>query len=158
MATCFVLRSDPDRCKVLLQDLKRLENLGRDEYPKTLTKAFDLLVRESGECDTVRLPSNRHRVRRGRGGRGHQSFIFAQKGHSGRSGYENENSTCSRSSANDTDEIVSGIDGETCPNIACYGCDLHGHYRSACLCTTQTGVVSMHVGHVPTQDDCFGIL
>ena len=46
MAICFILRNDPERYKVLLQDLKRSSNLGRDEYPKTLTKAFDLLVRE----------------------------------------------------------------------------------------------------------------
>ena len=40
MAICFVLRSDPERYKVLLQDLKRSANLERDEYPKTLTEAF----------------------------------------------------------------------------------------------------------------------
>ena len=53
MAICFILRSDEIRYKRLLEDLKRSANLGRDEYPETLTKAFDLLVRESGEYDTV---------------------------------------------------------------------------------------------------------
>ena len=78
MAICFILRSDPDRYNVLLQYLERSANLGRDEYPKTLTEAFGLLVRESGEYDTVRSASNRYRSRGGRGGRGRQNFLFAQ--------------------------------------------------------------------------------
>ena len=70
MVICFILRSDPERHKVLLQDLKRSANLGCDEHPKTLTEAFDLLVRESGECDATRTVSNRYCHRGGRGGRG----------------------------------------------------------------------------------------
>ena len=53
MAICFILRSDPERYKALLQDLKRSANLRRDEYSKTLTEAFDILVRESGEYDII---------------------------------------------------------------------------------------------------------
>ena len=53
MAVCFLLRSDETRYKTLLDYLKRSSNLGRDEYHVTLTEAFDLLVRESGEYDTV---------------------------------------------------------------------------------------------------------
>jgi len=58
MAECFILRcdglSEHSRYKKLLKDLKSSANRGRDEYPTTLTDAFDLLVRESGEYDTVR--------------------------------------------------------------------------------------------------------
>ena len=53
MSVCFILRSDEFRYKSLLDDLKISANLGRDEYPTTLTDAFDLSVRESGEYDTV---------------------------------------------------------------------------------------------------------
>ena len=49
LAMCFILRSDEGRYKNLLNDLKSSANRGRDEYPTTLTDAFDLLVRESGE-------------------------------------------------------------------------------------------------------------
>ena len=70
MAICFILKSDKERYKDLLQDSKRSVNLGRDEYLETLTEAFDLLVRESDEYDTVRPTSNRYRGRGGRGGRG----------------------------------------------------------------------------------------
>ena len=93
--------------------------------PDSLTEAFDLLVRESGEYDTVRPVSNRYRGRGGRGGRGRQHFLFAQQGRGGRG---NDNITYSRLNADDTDEIVAGTDGETYPNIVCYGCNFHGHY------------------------------
>ena len=53
MAVCFILRSDESRYKSLLDGLKRSANLGIDEYPATLTEAFNLPVREYGEYNTV---------------------------------------------------------------------------------------------------------
>ena len=57
MAACLILRCDGfgerSRYKNLLEDLKSSANCGRDKYPTTLTDAFDLLVRESGEYDTI---------------------------------------------------------------------------------------------------------
>jgi len=53
-AVAFILRSDENRYKKLLDDLKSSSNRGREEYPTNLTPAFDLLVRESGEYDSVR--------------------------------------------------------------------------------------------------------
>ena len=53
MAVCYILRSDASRYSKLLDDLKSSANRGRDEYPTTLTDAFDLLVRNSGEYDTT---------------------------------------------------------------------------------------------------------
>ena len=143
----------------MLQDLKRPENLGRDEYPKTLTDAFDLLVRESGKYNTVRPMSNRYRPRGGCGGRGRQNFLFAQQGcgEQGRGGRGNRNITFSRMNVDDSDEIMAGTDGETFPNIPCFGCNFHGYYCSACPYTTRTAVVSMHVGHMITQDESFHI-
>ena len=41
MAICFILRSDTDRYGKLLDDLTSSANRGRDEYPVTLTDAFD---------------------------------------------------------------------------------------------------------------------
>ena len=49
MGMCFILRCHEGTYKKLLDDLKQSANLGRDEYPETLTEAFNLLVRESGE-------------------------------------------------------------------------------------------------------------
>ena len=74
MVVCLIVRSDEGRYKILLDDLKSSVNRGRDEYPSTLTDAFDLLVRESGEYDTVRRCAPRFtRGRNGRGGRGRDS-------------------------------------------------------------------------------------
>ena len=53
MAVCFIIRSDEGRYKKLLDDLKCSANRGRDEYPVALNDTFDLLVRESGEYDTI---------------------------------------------------------------------------------------------------------
>jgi len=65
LAMCFILRSDKGRYKKLLEDLKSSANRGRDEYPKTLTDAFDLLVRESGEYDTTNAYGRGRAQRRG---------------------------------------------------------------------------------------------
>ena len=54
MAACFILRSDENSFKILLENLKRSTNMGRDKYPKTLTEAFNLIVRDLGEYGTVR--------------------------------------------------------------------------------------------------------
>ena len=53
MAVSFVLCSDNFRYKKLNEELKSVANRGRDEYPVTLTVAFNLLVRELGEYDSV---------------------------------------------------------------------------------------------------------
>lgn len=140
MTICFILRSYPDRYKVFLQDLKRSANLGCDEYLKALTKAFDLLVRESEDYDTVRAASSRYRSRGGRGGRGRHNFIFSQKGRGGRG---HENLTFSRTNLDDSDEIVAGMDGETFPKILCFGCNFHGHYRSTCPYTIKNATIFM---------------
>ena len=59
--------------------------------------------------------------------------------------------------ADNSDEIAAGTDGETFPNIICFGCNFHGHYCSTCPYATRTTVVSIHVGHMLTQDESFNI-
>lgn len=54
VAVCFTERSNKERYKKLLDNLKSSCNRGRDEYPQTLIDALDLLVRESEEYDTAR--------------------------------------------------------------------------------------------------------
>ena len=77
MGISFILGSDENRLKKLKEDLKSPTNSGRDELPVTLTEAFNLLVRESGEYDIVRKYNPRFRgPRGGRGGRGTQNFMF----------------------------------------------------------------------------------
>lgn len=54
MGIYFILRSDGGQYKKLLDNLKDSANRGCNEYPTMLTNAFDLLVRESGEYDTIK--------------------------------------------------------------------------------------------------------
>ena len=95
MAICFILRSEQHRLKKLLDNLKSSANHGKDEYPGTVTEAFDLLVRESGEYDGLAPSTNRYRGRGGPRGRGRHSYMFAQDGQTGTCTYTrtNNNST-----------------------------------------------------------------
>ena len=124
MATFFILYSDGfserSRYKKLLDDLKSSANRGRDEYPITLTEAFDLLARESGEYATVRSFNPRWQTRRGRGGRGRGNFLFAEQSRGARGNQQNHNDRYSRINENNSEEIVQGTDGETHPTIACF--------------------------------------
>ena len=155
----FILRSDKSRYKTLLDGLKRSTNLGKDEYPTTLTEAFNLLVRESGEYDSVHPRNNRYHARGGRGGKGCQSYLFAQQGHGDWGGRGMPGDECNYSRTNDgkSDEVVAGRDGEIFPNVTCFGCNFHGHYRNMCPYTTSTGVISIHVGYMLTQGRLFDI-
>ena len=151
MAVCYVLRSDTDRYGKLLDDLKSSANRGRDEYPISLTDAFDLLVRESGEFDTTQ-PYRRHNSRGGRGGRG-RNFMFAQRGGRG----PDREYTFSRTNGDSSREVVPGSDSITHQGITCYGCSFLGHYRNQCPYSSLTGSVSMHVGILCAQGKNFTI-
>ena len=152
LAMCFVLRSNEVTYKKLLDDLKRSANLGRDEYPETLTAAFDLLVRESGEYDGTRRFFDMQE-RGGRGGRGRNGFNFAQQGRGG----DFRNSTYTRNNNSNSNEIVQGTDGELHPDVKCFGCNFSGHYRNKCPYVTQSGAISMHVGVVFANPGTFTI-
>lgn len=154
MGMCFILRSHKGTYKKLLDDLKRSSNLGRDKYPETLTEAFNLLVIESGEYDSVRQTSNHRygRGRSGRGGRGRSSFLFAQQGR----GNERD-VTYTRINDNNSDEIIAGTDGEVHPTVPCFGCKFLGHYRNACPHVARNGTVSLHVRCTLANKDTFDI-
>ena len=136
------------RYKNLLEDLKSSVNCGRDEYPTTLASAFDLLVRESG--DTVQGSNPIFCPCRPCGGRGRNSFFFAQQGREGR-GNCNNRVQFSWTNGTNSDELVADNDGETHPCIACFGCYFIDHYRDQCHYATPGNVQAMHVGHMLTQ-------
>ena len=97
-------------------DLKSSENRGQDEYPVTLIDTFNLLVRESGEYDTVRNYNPRFRgTRGGCGSRSWQYFLFTQ-GDRGGAGCGND-ITYSRTNDNDNTEVVAGANRETFPEV-----------------------------------------
>ena len=51
-SVCFVTKSDDQRCKKLLDNLKSSAYIGRDECTVTIMSTYDLLVRESGKFKT----------------------------------------------------------------------------------------------------------
>jgi hypothetical protein len=91
-AICFIKRSDPNRYRSLLNDLKHAAYVGRDEYPDTPAGAFELMVQRSGAFTTQlggggggRPGNGRGRGYQGNRGSGGRGFNFAQEGH-GRGG------------------------------------------------------------------------
>ena len=77
MAVYFILRSNESRYNTLFDGLKRSANLGREKYPATLTEAFNLLVRESGEYGSLCPRNGRYRTRGRHGGRDRHSYLLA---------------------------------------------------------------------------------
>ena len=120
MAVSYILRSNEVRYKKLLDGLRTSANLGRKEYPETLTDAFNLLVRESGEYDNIRQTNIFFRGRGGRdgrGGQGNHTFMFAQQGRDGRG---NTEYTYTRTNEGGSDEMIAGTDGVTHCNVTCF--------------------------------------
>jgi hypothetical protein len=152
-AICFIKRSDPNRYKSLLNDLKHAAYVGRDEYPNTPAGAFELMVRRSGAFTTHlgggngnRSGNSRNRGgyqgSRGSGGRG---FNFAQDGR-GRGG-DNQQPPAGT-------VLVPGRDG-TCIKVQCWNCGKWGH--TAPNCTEERrqrqGSQYMQVGYGFGQND-----
>ena len=146
---CYILRSNEGRYKKLLDDLKSLENCGRDEYPETLTNAFNLLVRESGEYDTVK-----HQVMGSEGVEVDDMEVVVDTC-GGRGLNSNNEHTFSRVYEDSSTKVVPGIDGATHQGITCYGCQFLGHYHNQCPYCTRSGSISMHVGYTFTQGNVF---
>ena len=92
-AMCFLTRADDVRFKNLLKQLKDGSFLGRDEYPTTVTDAYDLLVRTSGAFK--RSSGSRQHDRGGRGhGRGHMFSQVETETMPGRDGVTHPTVTC----------------------------------------------------------------
>jgi len=67
---------DEGRYGELLDNLKKGMFVGRDEYPTTVTRAYDLLLHTSKKIGYRR---NRSRYRQGQRNGGQSSFAFTQK-------------------------------------------------------------------------------
>ena len=61
---CFLQRSDPTRYSELLEDLMKSVHRVRDEYPGTVSDAYELLVRTLAQIGFTNL-RQRHRNFRG---------------------------------------------------------------------------------------------
>ena len=132
-AICFIQRADETRYSELLEDLRKGVFRGRDEYPETVSEAYELLIRTSTQFWYV----NRSRNTNTRS-RSSRNFTFTQNG-----GHNNNGS------GNDSAQITAGKNGETFPDILCYACRIKGHYADQC--PSADGTILAQVGVILTQ-------
>ena len=115
-AIMMILKADPNRYGSLQESLFDDVYKGRDEFPVTVTAAYDLLQHKAMSiASTASLRTNRFRFRRSRGGRrNHQQHVtFAQ-------------------AKSKTNNAVAGNDGKLYPHIDCHNCGTPGHYANQC--------------------------
>ena len=123
-AMIMIIGADHGRFATIQRTLRDGVILGRDEYPETVTAAYDLL---QSTCPTLNKPS-RFGSRFRKGGRfklGNVSFV--QLGE--------KNNT----------PPVPGTDGIIHPNITCHGCNAKGHYRNRCPTTPKNVTLTQFV-------------
>jgi hypothetical protein len=117
-AMVLIMRADPYRYNTLQSSLEEGVLLGRDEYPRSVTAAYDLL---QNTCPELPGGGNKRggrfsRFRRGRNKNAHGSHVsFAQ------------------ATSNSGDKSsVPGKDGKVFAHIKCHNCGKYGHYANQC--------------------------
>ena len=109
-AMMLILGADPTRFQSLQESLEEGVLLGRDEYPVSVTQAYELM---QSTCPVIAKSSGRFsRFTKGGRFRGGGNLSFAQLG---------QNS-----------KAVPGRDGRLFEHIKCHGCDTYGHYKNQC--------------------------
>ena len=113
-AMVMILRADSNRYSSLQKTLFEGVYKGRDEFPVTVTAAYDLLQHFSSDITSYSKPirGGRFRFRRGRKLANH-----------------NSNLTFTQSA---TKETVPGNDSRVYPHITCRNCNKPGHYANQC--------------------------
>ena len=118
-AVCFLMGANHEYDN-LKKDLAHSVNVGRDEYPKTIQGAYELLTHTASENQR----RDRRYTGRGRGhsGRGFRNVqvSFAQ----GRGRGQNRQDQAS--------EPIAGTNGTLVAHIRCYRCNRFGHYSDHC--------------------------
>ena len=139
---CFLIQSEKKRYGELLEHLNKGSYKGRDEFPDTVTGAYELLIRTSIYIRISTCQINRFSSRTKYCGR--FSFIFAQNG-------RRENLRKHKYQGNTVAlrDVLKGGDGVTQYEIKCYGCQTLGHYNYQC--PDQIGENFAHIGIIFSQ-------
>ena len=106
----LILGADPTRFQALQDSLEEGVLLGRDEYPTTITQAYELL---QSTCP------NTHQQQSGRFSRFRNSNRFRM-------------GNLSFAQVQTSENTVPGSDGRVFEHIKCHGCHSFGHYRNQC--------------------------
>ena len=73
-----MLRSDESRYGQLFEDMRKVDFVGRDEYPKTINGAYELSVRTSSQFGGRIIRGGRRNFRNERGNGGRTIVMFTQ--------------------------------------------------------------------------------
>ena len=107
LAALMLINADPGRYRDLASNLKKGANLGRDEYPKSIARMYELMTKYTRDLSKIA----------NRGGR--KGSVFVQTGSS-----EGDNEQ----------DPIPGNDGVTHTKIMCFNCGQSGHYLFSCPC------------------------
>mmetsp|Transcript_13831 Transcript_13831/g.20192 ORF Transcript_13831/g.20192 Transcript_13831/m.20192 type:complete len:201 (-) Transcript_13831:48-650(-) len=138
LAMLFMQNVDRSRYGKKYEEIDEASELGRDEFPTTLTQAFHIFVMQ--EYRVI------ERHQRSRYQEGRHGFAFAQGG--GRTGGEDRENGSGNGNGGGTDthydngrprrcpegeEPVAGVNGNIMRDYLCFGCNRYGHTRHFCL-------------------------
>ena len=110
-AMLMIVRADPIRYSLLQHNLEEGVYLGRDEYPETVTQAYDLLQKTCPEVPSRRSSRN-WRFRRNKNRNQRSRLSFAQVGNG--------------------ESPTPGTDGRVFAHINCHSCGKYGHFANKC--------------------------
>jgi hypothetical protein len=109
--------SDPVRYNDLNEELKNASYVGRDDYPTTISSAYELMIRRSGRYQAI---GTRDNGRRGQSDINHRRRQLQFLQHDSGS-----------NATNDDEALVPGRDGTVC-DLVCYYCHQAGHVSNNC--------------------------
>ena len=115
-AMALIMRSDTARYGHLQQSLEEGTHRGRDEYPTTVTAAYDLLQHTVPETPGNGSGGRLSRFRSRRNRLSNTNVSFAQR----------------ESPADSSATTTPGRDGRIFPSIICHNCSTPGHYANQC--------------------------
>jgi hypothetical protein len=125
LAVAFIFNSDRNRFGRLLENLENDFLLGDDNYPKTVTSAYNLLTNfKEDQRNMLRGPSN-------------DGVSFNTIGEEEESAVEPAVVLATNGAAKNQNEF---------PHITCHRCDKKGHYASACAEERQTSTQMLMAG------------
>ena len=125
-AIMMILRADGNRYLGLQESLFDDVYKGRDEFPVTVTAAYDLLQHKAMSiASTASLKSHRFRFHRSKRRNNQHNVIFTQ----------------ARSSSS---KVVAGKDGKVYSHIDCHNCKQPGHYSKQCPYPKKDTITLVH--------------
>jgi hypothetical protein len=143
MAMLFLQNVDRARYGRKYDEIDEASELGRDEFPITLTAAFNVLVMKEHRVIEAHHRTNRYRDGRqglsfvqggGRGDGSGRGMNGGQggRGGSGRGGTDTHYANGRPRECPENEEPVPGINGKVIRNMLCFCCNRYGHGRQYC--------------------------